>query len=92
MISLVSTSLAATAFFLGLKLVGPSRASILSTAELVISVVAAFVLFGEVLSGSQLFGGLLILFAAVLASLSWFCVCVCVCMVYIAPPFGSKYV
>jgi len=70
MISLVCTSLAATAFFQGLKLVGPSRASILSTAELVTSVVAASVIFGELLSTSQLIGGLLILLAAVFAARS----------------------
>ena len=35
MIGFISTSLAATMFFQGLRLVGPSRAYILSTAELI---------------------------------------------------------
>lgn len=70
LISLVSTSMAVTLFFKGLKHVGPSRASILSTAELVTSVVAAFAIFGETLNPLQLIGGALILAAAVLTALS----------------------
>ena len=70
MIGLISTSLAAAMFFKGLKLVGPSRASILSTAELITSVVAASFIFNELLSVTQLIGGLLILLATVIASLS----------------------
>ncbi|MDH5440008.1 MAG: DMT family transporter [Candidatus Bathyarchaeota archaeon] len=70
MIGLISTSLAAAMFFKGLKLVGPSRASILSTAELITSVVAASIIFDELLSVTQLIGGLLILLATALASLA----------------------
>lgn len=70
MISLISTSLAITAFFRGLKLVGPTRTSILSTAELVTSVVAAAVVFNEYLTITQLIGGLLIISATISAALS----------------------
>jgi drug/metabolite transporter (DMT)-like permease len=70
LISIVSTSMAMTLFFKGLNKVGPSRASILSIAELVTSVLAAFVIFGETLTTVQMAGGLLILAAAVLTALS----------------------
>nr|MDO8133291.1 DMT family transporter [Candidatus Njordarchaeum guaymaensis] len=70
MISVISTSLAITAFFQGLKLVGPTRTSILSTAELVTSVVAAAVIFNENLTITQLIGGLLIISATISTALS----------------------
>jgi len=70
MISLICTFLAVTVFFQGLKLVGPSRTSIVSTAELVTSVLAASVIFNEFLSITQLIGGLLILLAMIFAALS----------------------
>ena len=70
MIGFISTSLAATMFFQGLRLVGPSRASILSTAELITSVAAASFIFSELISITQLMGGILILLATVVASLS----------------------
>jgi len=70
MISLICTFLAITIFFQGLKIVGPSRASILSTADLITSVLAASVIFNELLSITQLIGGLLILLATIFAALS----------------------
>lgn len=70
MISLVSTAVAVTAFFQGLRLIGPSRASILSVSELVTSLVCAFVVFKESLSILQWTGSLLILTAVVLVALS----------------------
>jgi drug/metabolite transporter (DMT)-like permease len=70
LIALVSTTLSMTLFFKGLRLIGPSRTSILSTAELVTSVVMAFIVFNETLTTLQLVGGLLILMAAILAALS----------------------
>ena len=70
MISLICTFLAITIFFQGLKIIGPSRTSILNTAELVTSVLAASVIFNELLSITQLIGGLLILLATILAALS----------------------
>lgn len=68
-ISLICTFLAVTAFFQGLKIIGPSRTSILSTVELVTSVLAASVIFNDLLSVTQLIGGLLILLATILAAL-----------------------
>jgi drug/metabolite transporter (DMT)-like permease len=70
LIALVSTTMAMMLFFKGLRLIGPSRTSILSTAELVTSVVMAFIVFDETLTTLQLVGGLLILTAALLAALS----------------------
>jgi len=70
MIALICTFLAITIFFQGLKIVGPSRTSILSTAELVTSVLAASIIFNELLSVTQLIGGLLILLATILAARS----------------------
>jgi drug/metabolite transporter (DMT)-like permease len=64
-IALVSTVAAVSLFFAGLKRVGPTTASILSTVEPVVTVVLAFVVFGELLGTLQLLGGALVL-AAVL--------------------------
>ena len=47
-------------FFAGLRRVGPTTASILSTAEPVTTVVLAFVVFGESLGAVQLVGGALV--------------------------------
>jgi drug/metabolite transporter (DMT)-like permease len=62
----VSTVAAISLFFAGLRLAGPTAASILSTLEPVVTVALAFVTFGESLGGAQLAGGALVL-AAVLA-------------------------
>ncbi|MBU7007936.1 DMT family transporter [Phosphitispora fastidiosa] len=64
-LSLVSTVVAILTLFKGMKLVGPSKASIISTFEPVVTVVVAYVIFGENLLPIQLAGGVLIL-AAVL--------------------------
>lgn len=69
MTSLICTFLAITVFFQGLKIIGPSRTSIISTAEPVTSILAAAVTFNEVLTITQLIGSLLILLAAILAAL-----------------------
>jgi len=70
LISIVSTSLAITAFFQGVKLIGPSRASILSAIEPVTSITAASILFSEFLNIYQCVGGLLIILAATVAAFS----------------------
>ncbi len=62
-LALGSTVVGVAAFFSGLRLVGPSTAAIVSTAEPVVTVALAFALLGEHLTGTQLAGG-----AAVLAS------------------------
>ncbi|MDI9644839.1 MAG: DMT family transporter [Candidatus Verstraetearchaeota archaeon] len=69
-ISLVSTVLALTLFFKGLSLVGPSKASILSTAEVATSVIAATIIFEEGLSPTQVGGGVLIIAAAISSAVS----------------------
>jgi drug/metabolite transporter (DMT)-like permease len=56
-------------FFAGLRRVGPTTASILSTAEPVVTVLLTFLVFGELLGPVQLLGGALVLGAVlVLAS------------------------
>jgi len=70
LVSLISTSLAITTFFQGLKLIGPSRASILSIAEPVTSIATASIIFNELLSITQWAGCLLILLATIFAALS----------------------
>ena len=65
-LAVVSTVGAIALFFAGLRRVGPSAASILSTLEPVVTVGLAFVAFGESLGPAQLAGGALVL-SAVLA-------------------------
>ncbi|HZI92166.1 MAG TPA: DMT family transporter [Thermoleophilaceae bacterium] len=62
-IAVVSTVGAVGLFFAGLRRVGPSTASILSTLEPVVTVVLAFLVFGESLGATQLAGGALVLLA-----------------------------
>ena len=69
LIAVVSTVVAVTAFFAGLKLVGPSEAAILSTFEPVVTVVLAYIVLGERLAPAQLLGGALVLAAVVLLQL-----------------------
>lgn len=69
LIALVSTVVAVSAFFAGLKRVGPSEAAILSTFEPVVTVALAFVVLGERLAPAQLLGGALVLGAVVLLQL-----------------------
>jgi drug/metabolite transporter (DMT)-like permease len=65
-LALVSTVGAIALFFAGLRRVGPTAASILSTFEPVITVALAFLVFGESLGPAQLAGGALVV-SAVLA-------------------------
>src|SRR5262245_16407040 len=62
-IAVVSTVGAITLFFAGLRRVGPTSASILSTLEPVVTVVLAFAVFGESLGPAQLAGGALVVLA-----------------------------
>jgi drug/metabolite transporter (DMT)-like permease len=64
-IAVVSTVVAVSLFFAGLKRVGPTAASVLSTVEPVVTVVLAFLVFGELLGPFQLLGGLLVILAVV---------------------------
>lgn len=69
LIGVIPTVLALTFFFKGLAIVGPTRASILSTAEIATSVAAASAIFGEVLSPLQALGGGIIIAASLLADI-----------------------
>lgn len=60
-LAVVSTVVALSLLFAGLRRVGPTTASILSTAEPVVTVVLAFLVFGEVLTPVQLVGAALVL-------------------------------
>jgi drug/metabolite transporter (DMT)-like permease len=62
-IAVVSTVGAVALFFAGLRRLGPSTASILSTLEPAVTVALAFVVFGESLGPAQLAGGALVLIA-----------------------------
>jgi drug/metabolite transporter (DMT)-like permease len=60
-LALVSTVAAISLFFAGLRRVGPTTASILATVEPVVTVVLAYLVFGEVLGASQVLGAALVL-------------------------------
>lgn len=62
-ITLVSTVVAIGTLFTGLKRVGPTTASVISTVEPVFAVGLAFLVFGETLSAVQLAGAALVLTA-----------------------------
>jgi len=68
-IALVSTVVASTTFFAGLRRTGPSTASILSTFEPVATVVLAAVVLGERLSAIQAVGASLVLASVLLVQL-----------------------
>jgi drug/metabolite transporter (DMT)-like permease len=67
---LVATVLPVMTFLAGLKLVGPTDASMLSTLEPVVTVLLAALLFGEILQPLTLLGGGLILGAVLLLTRS----------------------
>jgi drug/metabolite transporter (DMT)-like permease len=68
-VALVSTVLAVSCFFAGLPLVGPAAASIISTAEPVVTVGLALLFLGEALGPAQVAGGVLVLGAVVVLQL-----------------------
>jgi drug/metabolite transporter (DMT)-like permease len=68
-IALGSTVLGVSAFFVGLRAVGPATASIVSTAEPVVTVALAMLVYGDALGASQLAGGILVLGAVVILQL-----------------------
>ena len=69
LLALVSTVVAVSAFFAGLRRVGPSEAAILSTFEPPVTVMLAFLILGERLTAPQLAGGALVLAAVVMLQL-----------------------
>ena len=60
-LAIVSTVAAIGLFFAGLARVGPTTASILATVEPLVTVLLAFLVFGEMLSAAQLLGGAFVL-------------------------------
>ena len=64
-VALIGTVVAVAAFFGALALLGPGDTAVVSTIEPVVSVLAAFVVLGERLTGVQILGGLLVLAAVV---------------------------
>jgi len=68
-LTVVCTVGAILLFFAGLQRVGPTTASILATVEPVVTVVLAFLVFGERLGAVQLAGGALVLSAVVVLNL-----------------------
>jgi drug/metabolite transporter (DMT)-like permease len=68
-LAVVSTVGAVSLFFAGLRRVGPTTASILSTAEPLTTVLLAFLAFGESLGAVQLAGGALVLGAVLVLSI-----------------------
>jgi drug/metabolite transporter (DMT)-like permease len=67
-IAVVSTVAAISLFFAGLRRAGPTTASILATVEPLVTVLLAFLVFGETLAMVQLVGGALVLAAVLVLS------------------------
>jgi drug/metabolite transporter (DMT)-like permease len=70
-LAVISTVGAVSLFFAGLDRVGPTAASILSTIEPVVTVLLAFLVFGEMLGAIQLIGGALVLAAVLVLNARW---------------------
>jgi drug/metabolite transporter (DMT)-like permease len=68
-IAVVSSVVAISLFFAGLRRVGPTAASILATVEPLVTVLLAFLVFGETLGMVQIIGGTLVLTAVVVLQL-----------------------
>jgi drug/metabolite transporter (DMT)-like permease len=62
-LAVVSTVAAISLFFAGLRRAGPTTASILATVEPLVTVLLAFLVFGETLGSVQVVGGALVLAA-----------------------------
>jgi drug/metabolite transporter (DMT)-like permease len=69
-VTIIATVVAVVSFLAGLKLIGPTDASMLSTLEPVVTVLLAAILFGETLQPITLIGGGLILAAVLLLTRS----------------------
>ena len=69
MLAVVCTVVAITTFLMGLARIGPSRAALLCLLEPVTGVLASTLLFGNALTATQWFGGVLILAATAITTL-----------------------
>jgi drug/metabolite transporter (DMT)-like permease len=66
-LGLVATAIAIQTFYAGVTRIGGARAALISTVEPIYTIVLATILFDERLTDMQILGGLLVLFAVVLA-------------------------
>jgi drug/metabolite transporter (DMT)-like permease len=67
-LAVISTVGAISLFFAGLRRVGPTSAAILATVEPLVTILLAFLAFGEMLGSVQLVGGALVLGSVVVLS------------------------
>jgi len=65
-LAIFSTIIAVAGFYLGISLIGPSRASIVSSVEPLVTVVLSTLFFAERLTFTQFFGGLLIILSIII--------------------------
>jgi len=65
-IVLISTIIASITFFAGLKLIGPLKASMISTFELVVTLFCSYLILDEKMREPQIFGSVFILVAALI--------------------------
>lgn len=65
-LAIFSTIIAVAGFYLGISLIGPSRASIVSSIEPLVTVVLSALFFAERLTFTQFFGGLLIILSIII--------------------------
>ena len=69
LIALVSTAVAFWAFFTGMEITGPSVASLVSTLEPVVTVIASVVILSEPLTSNLAIGGILVLGSLIVTAL-----------------------
>ncbi len=65
-LALLATLLAIGGFYLGLSMIGPAKASIVSTLEPLVTAIVASIIFGEQLTIGQLLGGSLIILSIII--------------------------
>ncbi len=70
MIALVSTALAFWSFFAGMAKIGPSAASLVSTLEPIVTILASVFILSEKLTANIILGGLLVLAALIITAIS----------------------
>ena len=66
LISFISTVVALMAFLEGVRLIGPSKASILSTIEPIVSLILGIIILGEPISFRIIFGSIMIVLSVVI--------------------------
>jgi drug/metabolite transporter (DMT)-like permease len=65
-IAIISTIISIVTFFAGMKIIGPVKASMISTFEPIVTVLCSFWLLGEPLDIYQMLGAILIIIAALI--------------------------